>query len=200
MNTSITPIPQTGTGTVIQTNPQSDIKTPIHTPPQSIHRSSTHPYTYREMTAADNAAVAALIRDNLKAHGLDIPGTVYYDDGLDHLSDYYCDDDHKYFVLTNKDGTVLGGVGFARFDPMPDTAELQKLYLDNSVKGKGLGYELMVLVEGKMRDAGFTTSYLETHDNLEAAIHLYRKCNYTEIPRPDFVKHSAMTRFFTKTL
>ena len=35
---------------------------------------------YREMTAADNEAVAALIRDNLKQYGLDIPGThiAYY--------------------------------------------------------------------------------------------------------------------------
>ena len=83
-------------------------------------------------------------------HKLGIPGTVYYDDGLDHLSDYYCDEAHKYFVLTD--------------------------------------------------EASFKTSYLETHDNLETAIHLYEKCDYTEIPRPDFVKHSAMTRFFTKAL
>ena len=161
---------------------------------------SPHQYTYRTMTSSDNAAVAALVRDNLKEHKLDIPGTVYYDDGLDHLSDYYCDDAHKYFVLTDDAGAVLGGVGFAVFDPMPDTAELQKLYLDNSVKRRGLGYELMSLIEDKMREAGYKTSYLETHDNLEAAIHLYEKCGYTEIARPDFVKHSAMTRFFTKTL
>lgn len=44
---------------------------------------------YREMTASDNAAVAALVRDNLKKFNLDIPGTVYFDEGLDHLSDYY---------------------------------------------------------------------------------------------------------------
>jgi putative acetyltransferase len=167
---------------------------------QASANTSARPYIYREMTPSDNAAVAALIRTNLKEHKLDIPGTVYYDDGLDHLSDYYCDDDHKYFVLTDASNTVLGGVGFARFDPMPNTAELQKLYLDNSVKRQGLGYDLMTLIEYKMREAGFKTSYLETHDNLEAAIHLYEKCDYTEIPRPDFVKHSAMTRFFTKAL
>ena len=37
-------------------------------------------YKYREMTEADNDAVAALVRDNLKQFGLDIPGTVYFDD------------------------------------------------------------------------------------------------------------------------
>ncbi|WP_081664783.1 GNAT family N-acetyltransferase [Butyrivibrio sp. FCS006] len=178
--------------TSAQDGAQTSTQTGAHT--------DAKPYTYREMTPSDNAVVAALIRTNLKAHKLDIPGTVYYDDGLDHLSDYYCDEDHKYYVLTDNAGSVLGGVGFARFDPMPNTAELQKLYLDNSVKRRGLGYDLMTLVEEKMREAGFKTSYLETHDNLETAIHLYEKCDYTEIPRPDFVNHSAMTRFFTKAL
>lgn len=155
----------------------------------------------REMTGADNAAVAALIRDNLKKHNLDIPGTVYYDDGLDHLADYYNAADRKYYVLDDPiTGSLIGGIGFAGFDPMPDTAELQKLYLDDSAKGKGLGYEMIAYIEERMREAGFKTSYLETHDNLQAAIHEYEKSGYREIPRPDFVKHSAMTRFFIKSL
>ncbi len=182
------------------TSAQTGAQTGAQTSTQTGAHTDAKPYTYRELTPSDNAAVAALVRTNLREHKLDIPGTVYYDDGLDHLSDYYCDEDHKYYVLTDGSGAVLGGVGFARFDPMPNTAELQKLYLDNSVKRQGLGYDLMALVEEKMREAGFKTSYLETHDNLEAAIHLYEKCDYTEIPRPDFVKHSAMTRFFTKAL
>ena len=34
-------------------------------------------------------ALADLIRVNLKNHSLDIPGTVYFDENLNHLSDYY---------------------------------------------------------------------------------------------------------------
>ena len=56
---------------------------------------------------------------------------------------------------------------------MEDTAELQKLYLNDSAKGFGLGYELIEFIEGKMRRAGYKQSYLETHDNLQAAIHIY---------------------------
>ena len=44
---------------------------------------------YREISVTDDAAVAKFIRDNLKKYKLDIPGTVYFDEGLDHLSDYY---------------------------------------------------------------------------------------------------------------
>ena len=155
---------------------------------------------YREMTAADNASVARLIRDNLKKHKLDIPGTVYFDKCIDHLSDYYGEDERSYFVIEDAQGNVIGGIGFAKLDFMEDTAELQKLYLDDSVKGAGLGYELISLVEDQMKEAGYKYSYLETHDNLQAAIHLYEKCGYAEIEKPDEVVHSAMNRFFRKRL
>ena len=155
---------------------------------------------YREMTAADDAAVAKLIRENLEKLGLDIPGTAYYDKGLDHLSDYYGNDERKYFVIEDPRGKVIGGVGFAKLDFMEGTAELQKLYLDDSAKGSGLGYELISLVEAEMRAAGYRYSYLETHDNLQAAIHLYEKSGYVEIEKPREVIHSAMTRFYKKNL
>ena len=157
-------------------------------------------FKYREMTSADNAAVAALVRNNLKKVGLDIPGTVYFDEGLDRLSEFYGNPDRRYFVLEDESGKVVGGIGFARFEPWEDTAELQKLYLDDSVKGSGLGYKLVEFVEDKMREAGFKVSYLETHDILQAAIHIYEKSGYVEIDRPAEVNHSTMNRFFEKRL
>ena len=84
----------------------------------------------REKTEADNAAVAALIRDNLKARGLDIPGTVYFDEGLDYLSNFYNKDERRYYVIEDDDGQVIGGIGFAGFEHMKDTAELQKGYVE----------------------------------------------------------------------
>ena len=83
---------------------------------------------------------------------------------------------------------------------MKDTAELQKLYLSDGAKGSGLGYELIEFVEEKMREAGYKVSYLETHDNLQAAIHIYEKKGYVEIERPKEVVHSTMNRFFRKEL
>ena len=155
---------------------------------------------YREMRKTDNAAVAALVRDNLKQFNLDIPGTVYFDAGLDHLSDYYVNAERRYFVIEGNNGEVIGGIGFARFEPMKDTAELQKLYLTDAAKGSGLGYELIDFIENKMREAGYKVSYLETHDNLKAAIHIYEKKGYKEIERPKEVVHSTMNRFFRKEL
>ena len=154
----------------------------------------------RKIKETDNAAVAALVRDNLEAVGLDIPGTAYFDEGLDHLSDSHTDEKSGYFVLEDDEGEVIGGIGFAGFEAMKDTAELQKLYLKESAKGSGLGYKLIDYVEDRMREAGFKYSYLETHDVLKAAIHLYEKSGYKEIKRPAEVGHSTMNRFFLKTL
>ena len=104
----------------------------------------------REIEARDNAAIAAIVRKNLEAADLAVPGTVYFDEALDGLSEVYGRPDSKYFIL-EKENEVVGGIGFARFMDKADTAELQKLYLDDSVKGEGLGYKLIDRVEQEMR-------------------------------------------------
>ena len=59
---------------------------------------------------------------------------------------------------------------------------------------------MIEFIENKMREAGYKQSYLETHDNLQAAIHIYNKMGYEEIERPKEVVHSTMNRFFKKEL
>ncbi len=157
-------------------------------------------YSIRKMTPADNSAMAHLARYNLKNHDLDIPGTVYFDPVLDDLCAFYEATGRGYYVLTDEADRVVGGIGFAEFPLFDNCAELQKLYLDDSVKGNGFGYKLIEYVESRMRDAGYTTSYLETHINLKAAMHIYDKCGYTLIDRPKDVAHGAMTHFYIKTL
>lgn len=51
---------------------------------------------YKPLTPQYEAALARLIRSSLKAHKLDIPGTVYFDKSLDHLSGYYDDPGRAY--------------------------------------------------------------------------------------------------------
>ncbi len=157
---------------------------------------------YKKLTSAYDTEIAELIRSNLKAYRLDIPGTVYFDDNLYHLSDFYNSEPCKrtYHILTDEKDNVLGGVGIAEFDGIKDCAELQKLYLRDDVKGRGLGYELMKKAEETAGELGYKRIYLETHDNLKIAIHLYEKCGYEEIERPEAVVHSTMNRFFLKEL
>ena len=157
---------------------------------------------YRIIEERDNSILAKILRDNLKAHNLDIPGTVYFDEAVNHLSDYYLANPKKrtYYVVLDESNTVIGGIGLDELAFMSDTAELQKLYLTDKVKGSGLSYKLRDLIEDTARDMGYKQMYLETHDNLAAAIHVYEKCGYKEIDRLEAVVHSSMNRFYLKEL
>ena len=147
-------------------------------------------------------SLAKLIRTNLKAHQLDIPGTVYFDEGLEQLSDYYLPfpDKRYYAILIDDNCRLIGGIGLAEFDLFDDCAELQKLYLHDSAKGQGIGYLMIKHIEDKARSLGYKQMYLETHTNLQAAIHIYEKSGYVRIDPPKSVCHGAMNRFYLKQL
>ena len=156
---------------------------------------------YREITPADDAVLAEIIRNNLKSHGLDIPGTVYFDSNLDHLSDFYlADPEKRFYYMVLENGEVIGGIGLAEVSFIDDCAELQKLYLTDAAKGRGIGYDMMHHIEEKARALGYKKMYLETHTNLAAAIHIYDKCGYSCIGRPAEVVHSTMNLFFMKDI
>ena len=54
-----------------------------------------------------DAAMAAIVRAALEEHGLDIPGTAYFDAALDSLSAFYDRPGRAYYVLLDGE-TVIG--------------------------------------------------------------------------------------------
>lgn len=159
-------------------------------------------YEIRPIRKSDDPAMASIIRRNLEHYHLDLPGTVYVDPELDHLSYFYAKEPDKraYFVLTDGAGRVLGGAGFAEFPGFADCAELQKLYLVDEAKGNGLGRGLLETVELYAESMGYQRLYLETHINLKEAMGLYEKMGFSPIPKPQNVQHSTMNRFYLKEL
>ena len=55
-------------------------------------------------------------------------------------------------------------------------------------------------MEQEARRLGYRQIYLETHTNLQAAIHIYERAGYREIPRPESVVHSTMNKFYIKSI
>lgn len=159
-------------------------------------------YEIRPIRKSDNPAIAAIIRKTLEAYGLNISGTAYFDRELDHLSKYYSEnpDERAYFVLTDQTGNVFGGAGFAEFPGIPGCAEIQKLYLDERIKGIGMGRGLLETVENFAACMGYVCMYLETHSVLQEAIRLYEKMGYLQISRPEGIVHTTMDRFYFKYL
>ena len=146
-----------------------------------------------------DAAMAAIVRAALKEHGLDKPGTAYFDASLDHLSAYYDRPGRAYYVLLDGE-TVVGGVGVAEFEDLPGGCELQKLYLAPAFHGRGLGSQMIRYIEDRARALGYRQIYLETHTALQAALRAYERCGYRSIPRPSSVIHTTMDRFYLKEL
>ena len=158
--------------------------------------------SYRKIEPADDTRVAEIVRANLKHFHLDIPGTAYFDPELEHLS-AFCDAEpskRRYFVALDDAGQVVGGAGIAEFEGIEDSAELQKLYLDDSAKGKGCGKELMRITEEWARSAGYKKLYLETHSRLTAAVELYEKLGFRRIEKPSQTNHGTMDLFYIKRL
>lgn len=158
--------------------------------------------TIRLITAADDAVLVGIIRKNLEKYQLDIPGTAYFDPELEHLSAYYLAMPAKraYYVMTDQGGRLLGGVGIAEYDGIENCAEIQKLYLTDRAKGRGLGRRLMEEAEKGALQKGYRRLYLETHTNLREAILLYEKTGFRRIEKPAGVLHTAMDRFYWKEL
>lgn len=155
----------------------------------------------RKITKSDNEIIASIVRTNLENYGLDIPGTAYFDPELNNLCAYYAanPDKRRYFVA-EQDGTVIGGVGVAEFLPIAKCAELQKIYLTDSAKGKGIGRQLLERALCFAKSAGYEKIYLETHSSLKEALILYEKSGFAQIKKLPDTLHNAMNLFYIKNL
>jgi putative acetyltransferase len=132
----------------------------------------------RTITFLDNKNLAKIIRDSLLEFGAARPGTVYFDESTDHLSEVFKVRGSCYFVVT-LDGEVVGGAGIYPTANLPeDTCELVKLYLFAKIRGKGLGKLLMQKCEEAAALAGYKNIYLETMPELNIAVPLYEKMGY----------------------
>ena len=90
---------------------------------------------FARISKEHDAALAALIRTSLKAHRLDIPGTAYYDKGLDHLSDVYDHPNCAYFVLLEDGHLAAQG----RHEDLLQTSRIYKEIYDSQMGGESHG-------------------------------------------------------------
>jgi ribosomal protein S18 acetylase RimI-like enzyme len=79
-------------------------------------------------------------------------------------------------------GTEPVGCGALKFhDGAP--AELKRMWVDASVRGRGLGRRMLADLERAAAEQGVEVVRLETNGTLVEAIALYRSNGYIEVPR-----------------
>ncbi|PCI75706.1 MAG: MarR family transcriptional regulator [SAR86 cluster bacterium] len=84
-----------------------------------------------------------------------------------------------YIVIANYKGSVVGACALIRHDA--DRVELAKMAVDDSAKGKGIGYLLGQHCVDKARELNYRQVFLESNTKLIPAISLYKKLGFKRI-------------------
>jgi len=149
------------------------------------------PYIIRPIAPEDNEQVAALVISSLEEFGCTGPGFASSDPELHDLYSAYQTPagqkaDRAYWVIVNEvTGRVYGGGGFSQLKGTQEDdaiCELQKMYFDSALRGKGYGRMLLELCIQQATEAGYRTLYLETMPVMTQALKLYEKLGFQPLP------------------
>ncbi len=139
---------------------------------------------YRKIAPEDNTEIKKIIRIALAEFGGNRPGTAYYDREIHNMFEAYNKAGSAYFIAADNN-KVIGGGGIQPLKGSADNiCELQKVYLDNKYRGKGVGHKILQLCVDFAKSYGYDAIYLETFPNMKGAQKLYKKLGF------EFLNHS----------
>jgi GNAT superfamily N-acetyltransferase len=101
-----------------------------------------------------------------------------------------------FLVVREDDGTAVGCGAVKLLDPA--TAEIKRMWLHTSTRGRGLGALLLDALEEAARELGATNGVLDTNATLETAIAMYRRHGWADVPA--YNDNPYATHWFAKTL
>ena len=138
----------------------------------------------RKIEAKDNLEIEQIIKNSLTEFVLPTVGTTFEDKALTMMYETYQGDREVYYVI-EIDGKVYGGGGIKSLeDNNENICELQKMYFDPSIRGKGYGKRVFDKCIQAAIDLGYEKCYLESTLNLKAAIHIYENNGFKHLKGP----------------
>ncbi|HEY9533295.1 MAG TPA: GNAT family N-acetyltransferase [Mucilaginibacter sp.] len=136
----------------------------------------------RAIRPTDNIELAKIIRASLEEFDVPKQGTVYSDPTTDALFELFDQTPGSCYFVVEEDDVLLGGCGVYPTPGLPaGYAELVKLYLTSSSRGKGIGKMLMDKCFEAALNLGYTHLYLESFPQLAKAVSLYHKAGFVSI-------------------
>lgn len=99
-------------------------------------------------------------------------------DEIDQISDYYRERGGQFFVA--EVATIIVGM-FGLESIGGDAMELRRMYVDSSVRGRGIGRLLLAHAEENVRRRGRSRLMLSTSELQTAALSLYRSSGYAQL-------------------
>lgn len=137
--------------------------------------------TINTIRPEDDSSIAEVIREVFREHGIIRPGTAYFDPCLDFMYSHHTGKGKTYFIASRQ-GVVVGGAGIYSTEGLPeDTCELVKMYLNQSVRGRGIGKSLLKKCIEFANQEGYKNIYLETLPELSAAVGMYKANGFVEL-------------------
>ena len=116
--------------------------------------------TFRLIEQEDNKEIAELIRVIFREYKIDMPGTVYTDPTTDNLFELFGMPGSEYWIA-EENGVIIGGGGVYPTPMLPEgCAELVKLYLAITHRGRGIGKEMINMIFKSASRLGYRQLYL----------------------------------------
>ena len=141
-------------------------------------------FTIRQICKKDNLSLSEVIRKVLIEIGVPKKGTAFSDLEVDFMFEAYNKKRSIYYVVEN-DGKIYGGAGISHLNEADyDICELQKMYFLPSIRGKGLGNQMIEKCLDFALDNKFKYCYIETLPYMKAAQKLYLKKGFSYIQGP----------------
>ena len=132
----------------------------------------------------DNEGIKNVIKTVLEEHGVNKPGTAYFDESLNDMYGFYTNPNSIYFIA-QQEGKIIGGAGIYPTAGLPeDTCELVKMYLLAEVRGQGFGKALIDKCLAFAKQSGYKRVYLETMSELGKAVLMYEKFGFKVLDGP----------------
>jgi len=99
-------------------------------------------------------------------------------------------------IVRDETGTAAGCGGVRLLDPQ--TAEIKRMYLRPTLRGRGAGWRLLQALEAKAVELGASRGVLDTNETLTSALALYRAAGWQEVPA--YNDNLEATHWFAKDL
>ena len=156
----------------------------------------------RRATASDLPALQALLQRYY------IEGDVHHTEDEQSLNAYLHQHPYGFFLaelsptLTTAQSaaatTIAGCVLYRPLEDIPHSAECKRLFVLPEFRGHNIAARLMDTLEDTARASDLRWIYLDSKDNFQAAITMYRRRGYTDTPR--YNQNPQATIFLRKDL
>jgi GNAT superfamily N-acetyltransferase len=111
----------------------------------------------------------------------DAVSVVARDDREEFASEYFGDGAGVWLALDGS--SVLGCIALHSLESIPNAAEVKRLYVKPAARGRGIAELLLAALEEFAVAYGYEWLYLDSKDDLAAAIRFYEKKRYVRCER-----------------